>query len=108
MSTQLMAALLPLADDGWHHDGWGHGDGGWWVLMLIAMILFWLFVAGAIYWLARGGVAKIGAARHGPGARQILDRRFAEGEIEIEEYERRRAALDGETRPSGSGEPGSS
>lgn len=90
----LTALVLTLADaaDGWDHHDWGDG---WWVVMLAGMVVFWGLVVAAIVWLAKGGLSDRGANR-GPGtpsALEILDRRFAEGSIDVEEYRERRQAL---------------
>lgn len=89
MSASILQ-LLTIAD----YDGGGHMDwgGGWWIVMVIAMVLFWGLVA---YWLVRA----FGSRRdQGPGpgssdALEILDRRLAEGLISPEEYRERRALL---------------
>lgn len=91
--TQLTTAFLPLADgfDG-HHD-WG---GGWWIVMVVGMVAFWALVIGGVVWLVRE-LSHRRPRRTGEGsaALEILDRRFAEGAISLEEYtERRRALLD--------------
>jgi putative membrane protein len=54
-------------------------------------------VLGVIVWaIARFTSAPRGGGEHrGPTPREILDERFARGEIDEEEYRRRRAALDG-------------
>ncbi len=71
------------------------GWGGMWFgpihMFLIALVLMVLVI-----WLVRamtGGHAN--SSRRTDGARQILDERFAKGEIDDEEYQRRRSALDG-------------
>ena len=91
--------LLVFADD--HMDV---GD-GWWVVMMIGMLLFWALVVLAIVW----GIRAVTADRHPPqgtGAGDnplaILDRSLAEGKISVEDYERRRSVLAG----SSSTEPG--
>ena len=72
--------------------GGGMGWGGW-----LAMSLFWLLLLGVILFLGlrllpggwRGGSG-------GPGPEspeEILDRRFAQGEIDVETYQAQRAAL---------------
>lgn len=91
-SPTINAVLLPLADtfDG-HHD-WG---GGWWVVMALGMLIFWGAVIAGGVWLVRELSGR--RASHGdePSALEILDRRFAEGAIPVEEYgERRRALLE--------------
>jgi putative membrane protein len=89
-----IAHALPLADS------WGmHGDvgAGWMVLMMVLMVLFWGAIVFGVVWLIRG-VARGGSApgealagRESPV--EILDRRFAEGEITPEDYRARREVL---------------
>ncbi len=71
-----------------HPMGWaGHGLG------LVLMALFWVVViAGAIY-LLRGLAGR--GSRSGPAetALQVLERRYAEGAIDQQEFERKRADL---------------
>ena len=66
--------------------GWGMAWTGW-----IFMIVLLALLAGGIAWLVRG-VSGPREDNRG-GARRILDERFASGEIDAEEYERRRKAL---------------
>ena len=88
--------LLVFADD------WGHMDldDGWWVVMMIGMILFWGLVVLGVVWLVRELTQQ---QRHGASggagnrAQEILDRRLAEGEISVDEYEQRRRTLRGST-----------
>lgn len=67
---------------------WWHGDWGWgaWLAMTVGMLVFWgLFIWGVV-WLARGGMAQ----RERPAdPEQILAARFAAGEIDEDEYQRR-------------------
>lgn len=70
--------------------GWGMGMGGW-----IFMALFWIVLLGLIVW---GVAALLPRARSEQGGRperpeEILDRRFALGEIDIEQYRRARENL---------------
>ena len=75
---------------GWY--GSGMGFGGWFF-----MGLFWLLLLGVIIW----AVVRLLPTRHqvtgGPGApetpEEILDRRFARGEIDLETCQAQRAAL---------------
>lgn len=75
----------------------------WWVLMSIGMVVFWGFVVYAILTLARGG-PPFGPGPAEPPAppaaseppRELLKRRLAAGEIDVEEYERLRAVIEGE------------
>jgi putative membrane protein len=86
----------------------GHWDGGWtagdWVLMSVGMLLFWALVVAGIVWLVRyttGDRRTNGAGvsldkPSGPPARtarDILDERYARGEISDEEYRTRRETL---------------
>jgi putative membrane protein len=69
---------------------WGSGWGWIW------MVVWWAVVLGVIIWAVvrfSGGTG--GGERRGPTAREILDERFARGEIDEEEYRRRRDALGG-------------
>ncbi len=72
----------------WYGEGMG---GGAWLLMG----LFWLALVGLVVWL----VARL-LPGSGPGrdtresALEILDRRFAMGEIDVDTYKAQRAALD--------------
>jgi len=78
---------------------WFHDGGGWWlwVGMPLAMLVFWGFAIWAVVALVRGaegGATSSGTA--GPGPERILSERFARGEIDAAEYERRRATLRGD------------
>ena len=68
-----------------HDVGWG-----WWVLSTIAMVAFWALLIYGVFWLARTN-----GGRHEPHASpdEVLKRRLATGEIDVEEYERIREAL---------------
>jgi putative membrane protein len=77
---------------------YGNGMGGWaMVLMTLSNLLFWgLVIAGVVLLvrnLGRGGQAapQTGA---GPTPQQILAERFALGQINEEEYQRRLQILD--------------
>jgi len=76
---------------------WGTGWGwGGWVAMLIMMVLFWgLTVAGIIAVVRYLGAGRPGGNRgSGPAdAEEILAERFARGEIDQDEYTRRRDLL---------------
>lgn len=88
------------------YNGYGYGGGnhwGLWILMIVAMVVFW----GALAWIIvtlihhRGtppATAQVPAPPSPPpssGALAILHERFARGEIDEEEYTRRRTLLDG-------------
>ena len=99
-----MVASILLSDFDGHMD-W---DGGWGVLMVIGMLLFWVLVIAAVVWVVReltsqrpsrgsGGLGGTDARADDP--LQILDRRLADGSISPEDYEQRRAILTGAGQP---------
>jgi putative membrane protein len=92
---QVLNGLVVFAD-GWDMHDWG---GGWWVVMMLAMFLFWGLVIAAIVWLVRAGRHGASSGGAGKGAQELLDERLAAGDLSIEEYERRRAALAGKGSP---------
>lgn len=70
--------------------GWGMGTLGW-----IFMGLFWIVIIGLVVWAV---VALLPGARSAGGSdrerpEEILDRRFALGEIDAEQYRRAREEL---------------
>ena len=71
---------------GWYHDSMGWGG---WLLMTLAMVAFWALVVFAVVALFRGTEPR--TDRRTP--EQILDERFARGEIDEVEYQARRHAL---------------
>lgn len=82
-----------------------HGDtgAGWWVLMVVAMMLFWGVVIGLVVWLVRGGLTRNDQAA-GPPAQsplELLDQRLASGDVSPEDYERRREILSGRSPGDG-------
>lgn len=91
-------------DEVWNgmHDGIGWGG---WLFMLVFLLLLVALVVGIVLVLLRstGGLrSSTGAGASGGGsmasstAQQVLDERYARGEIEEEEYLRRRSVLRGQ------------
>lgn len=74
---------------------WWNHEFGWagWLAMTIGMAGFWIAVALLILVAVRGG-RNSGSLE--PEAREILERRLARGEIDVEEYRER---LDAMSRP---------
>lgn len=72
--------------------GYGFGMGGFGgIFMILLVIVVVVLLLGAYRQVRddrRGGIA------HGQGARQVLDERYARGEIDAEEYQRRRADIE--------------
>ena len=72
--------------DGYHHM-WGM-HWGWWI--------FWLVVIAVVVWVVGRRQAASGPSSPPPRetALDVLQRRYAAGEISTEEYEERRARLE--------------
>ena len=78
---------------------WRDGGGwGWsWAMMFVGMVMmlgFWALVAWVIVTVLR----RSEAPRSSRDAQQILDERFARGEVDLDEYRRRSDALGGGRR----------
>lgn len=89
-------------------DTWMNGDvgAGWWIPMVLMMVLFWGAVIFGIAWFirtaardrpGRGESPESPATKERPASREgpveILERRFAEGAISPEDYRARRGVL---------------
>jgi putative membrane protein len=92
-----IAQTIPLADS------WGmHGGGsGWWIVG----VPFMLLMMGGMMWMMMRGMGG-GSSQESPAPSEspveVLERRFAEGAISIEEYQARREALvNGSSGPNG-------
>jgi putative membrane protein len=93
-----IALAAPVADT-WTHGGWGWG---WMSAMMVMMVLFWGAVIAGIVWLIRGAtwgrsVPDRPVSKESPA--EVLDRRFAEGDISEEDYRARREVLEGRSEP---------
>jgi putative membrane protein len=80
--------------------GWYDGAGwGSWLVMVLVMVAFWALVVAAIVAVLRWtGTPQDSRREHAPAgpsdrAREVLDERFARGDIDEAEYTSRRAAL---------------
>jgi putative membrane protein len=78
-----------------------------WTLMWVGMVAFWALVGWAIYALIRAATRDSWSGPQAgppPGAtpRRILEQRLARGEIDVDEFRRRREALDAAEQPLGS------
>lgn len=86
---------------GWYQDGMGWGG---WIVMSLVMVAFWALVVFAVVAIFRGTSGTSGNTR--PADRstnrdpmQILEERFARGEIDAEEYHARADVLRTGGRP---------
>ena len=78
---------------------WGMDGGGWWWFVIPGMIVFWVAVIAG----AAGLFSSTGGRSRRREAEEILADRLARGEIDVEEYERRKDALGIDA--AGSGRP---
>lgn len=88
LSVSAPALAQPYGDGhmGWG-DGWGHMFGGG-----ILMWLFWIGIIAVIVWLVLAATRR-GSASGGRSALDILEERYARGEIDRADYEARRQDL---------------
>ena len=90
-----------------YYNGGSHW--GLWILTSLAMLVFWGILAWAVVNIVRhnnahrDGRSQSPAGTGGSDALRILDERFARGEIETDEYTRRRDLLKGGGLPTGPG-----
>ncbi len=80
---------------GWDGGGWGLGG---WVFMAVMMVLLWSAIILGVLMFVRYTRERTGALSSMPTeskdrARQVLDERFARGEIDADEYTKRRDIL---------------
>ena len=86
MNWTTMTILGDVGGWGHHMDGWGWGGAivGWLLIALLAVLIGWL-------------VWSVARRSSGPdpveSPREMLDRRYARGEIDREEYLQRKADL---------------
>jgi uncharacterized membrane protein len=92
-----IGTILPIADS------WSMHGGGSWIWMMLAMALFWGAIIIGIVWVVRSG-AWTGPPRQTP--LELLDERFAEGVLSVDDYNARKELLTGArpAHPSGQGE----
>jgi putative membrane protein len=75
---------------GWYHDGVGWGG---WILMTLAMVAFWALVVFAVLALFRGDQSSHEPTAEHRDPMEILEERFARGEINEDEYHARHSVL---------------
>ena len=84
----------------WWQNGMGWGAMGWggWLVMALVIVAFWSLVVWGVVAIFRGSGGARGVDQR-PQERdplQILDDRFARGELDADEYRARRDALRGD------------
>jgi putative membrane protein len=83
----------------WMGDGWGMG----WGLGMVVMFAFWVLVVMGALWLVRTASDRR-VRRAGPQTREtpleILQRRYASGDIARDEYEQKRRDLGADEKRS--------
>ncbi len=82
----LRSVRTVLAMYAWHDTPW----------MWLTMVVFWVLLAVAVYYVLSGPRGPT-LPRRGPRAIEILEERYARGELSAEEYHERRQTLDGLT-----------
>lgn len=74
-----------------------YGGSGWggWLVMILLMVIFWgvVIVGGIAVWRAVDRRDRAPRPPTPPNPERVLDERFARGEIDVEEYTRRREVL---------------
>ncbi len=70
-----------------------YGFGGWWLLGLGMMVLFWIAIMLLVIWAIRSLFPRQKLSRHDQML-ETLRRRFAAGEINAAEFEQARARLE--------------
>ena len=77
--------------------GYGYGNDGWWNSGMWFMGIFWVALIGLAVWavvrLGKNGDQQMGTTIETP--RQVLDRRFAAGDIDETQYAQARRVLEG-------------
>lgn len=75
---------------GWYPDGVGWGG---WLVMVFGMVVFWGLVVWAVIAIFRSTQTPVPRDRAHPDPLDILDERFARGEIDESEYRARADVL---------------
>jgi putative membrane protein len=102
LSSALLQSQSAYAQQRGGFGSWGMGSGmaggyGMGVFGSIFMIAFWILLLAGVFflvrWLVRGSSGHSGDARSGSSALEILEQRYARGEIDREEFEQKKRDL---------------
>ncbi len=86
MNAALLSALIADACR------WCGGGSGWWMGgMVIWMVIFWAALISGSVWVVRAILDR--RPQREPDPTEILDLRFAEGEITLDAYQQQKSAL---------------
>ena len=82
---------------GWHGYGMGYGMGGFgWVFMILVWLLLIVGIAAVVRWVFFPPTAQHHAqVSRGKSALDIVEERYARGEIDKQEFEEKRRTLEG-------------
>lgn len=76
---------------------WWNGGSGWggWLVMSLMIVVFWaVVIAGGIaLWRVLGPGDRESRSAEPPTPEQLLEERLARGEIDVDEFDRRREVL---------------
>ncbi|MHB8378314.1 MAG: SHOCT domain-containing protein [Acidimicrobiales bacterium] len=78
---------------------WGNGGWGWgtWLPMMLMMLILFAVIIGAVLMFTHSWTSRLPPHDHSERvseSRRILDERFARGEIDEDEYRKRKDVLD--------------
>lgn len=88
----------------WWHNGMGWGG---WIVMTLTLVAFWSLVVFVVIAIFRGDSdSRPGYGAERPTPSQILDERFARGDIGVDEYHARLETLRSSQALAASDRPG--
>ena len=89
----MLSTLMPAVVGAQRYMDDDHMDGGGWGVMAFVLLLVVVVIGALIYFVARDSGHR--SARSGSDPADVLDHRFARGEIDEDEYRKRRDILRG-------------
>ncbi len=98
LGAGMMGGWWPMMGGGMMGGWWGPGFGWWGLVMMVFWVLFIIGIVLLVAWIVRqlaAGPSVTGRTR----ALEILQERYARGEITREQYEQMRRDLDASRQP---------